>query len=81
MLIAKEGWRFLKPRTVQILEEPIQRVDTARYLGVILDSQMTWSPHIVQVKKKAAQRLGLLSSLIHRRSGVSIRNGVLLIGP
>ena len=36
------------------------------------------SPHIVQVKKKAAQRLGLLSSLLHRRSGLSIRNGVLL---
>jgi hypothetical protein len=39
---------------------------------------MTWSPHIVQVKKKAAQRLGLLSSILHRRSGLSIRNGVLL---
>jgi hypothetical protein len=38
---------------------------------------MTWLPHIVQVKKKAAKRLGLLSSL-HRRSGLSIRNGVLL---
>jgi hypothetical protein len=39
---------------------------------------MTSSPHVVQVKKKAAQRLGLLSSLLHRRSGLSIRNGVLL---
>jgi hypothetical protein len=39
---------------------------------------MTWSPHIVQVGKKAAQRLGLLISLLHRRSGFSISNGVLL---
>jgi hypothetical protein len=39
---------------------------------------MTWSPHIVQVRKKAAQRLGLLSSLLQRISGLSIRNGVLL---
>jgi hypothetical protein len=39
---------------------------------------MIWSPHIVQFRKKAAQRLGLLSSLLHRRSGLSIRNGVLL---
>jgi hypothetical protein len=78
MLFAKAGWRFPKPRPVQLVGEPIQWVDTARYLGVILDTRMIWSPHIIQVKKKAAQRLGLLSSLLHRRSGLSIRNGVLL---
>jgi hypothetical protein len=78
VLFAKAGWRFSRPRPVQLLGEPIQWVDTARYLGVILDKRMTWSPHIVQVKKKAAQRLGLLSSLLHRRSGLYIRNGVLL---
>jgi hypothetical protein len=78
MLFAKAGWRSSKPRPVQFLGEPIQWVDTARYLGVILDRRMTWSPHIVQVKKKAAQRLGLLSSLLHRRSGLSIRSGFLL---
>jgi hypothetical protein len=78
MLFAKAGWRFPKPRPVQLLGEPIHWVDTALYLGVILDTRMSWSPHIVQVKKKAAQRLGLLSSLLHRRSGLCIRNRVLL---
>jgi hypothetical protein len=78
VLFAKAGWRFSRPRPVQLLGEPIRWVDTASYLGVILDTRMTWSPHIVQVKKKTAQRLGLLSSLLHRRSGLSIRNGVLL---
>jgi hypothetical protein len=41
----------------------------ACYLGVILDTRLT---------KKAAQRLGVLGPLLHRRSGLSIRNGVLL---
>jgi hypothetical protein len=68
----------LQTSTCAILGEPIQWVDTARHLGVILDTRMTWSPHIVQVKKKAAQRLGLLGPLLHRRSGLSIRNRVLL---
>ena len=63
ILFAKSGWRVSKPRPVQLLREPIQWVDTTRYLGVILDTRITWSPHIVQVRKKAAQRLGLLSSL------------------
>jgi hypothetical protein len=47
MLLAKAGWRVSKPRPVQFVGEPIQCVDIARYLRVILDSRMTWSPHIV----------------------------------
>ena len=78
MLFAKAGWQVSKPRPVELLGEPIQWVDIVRYLGVILDTRMTWSPHIVHVRKKAAQRLGLLRSLLHRRSGLSIRKGVLL---
>jgi hypothetical protein len=31
-----------------------------------------------EVRKKASQRLGVLGSLLNRRSGFSIRNGVLL---
>jgi hypothetical protein len=34
---AKAGWQFPKPRPVQLLGEPIQWVDSARYLGVNLD--------------------------------------------
>jgi len=48
------------------------------YLGVTLHMQLTWSPHIDQVRKKAAQKLGVLGSLLNRRSGLSITNRVLL---
>ena len=76
MLFAKAGWRISKPRPVQFLGEPIQWVDTARYFGVILDSRMTWSPHIVQVRKKAAQRLGLFGSLLHSNGQIHENLGV-----
>ena len=33
---------------------PIQLDETTRYLGVTLYKQVTWSPHIVQVRKKTA---------------------------
>jgi hypothetical protein len=69
--------RIQKPRPVQLFGETILWVDAARYLGVILDTRLTWSSHIDQVRKKAAQRLGVLGPLLHRRSGLSIRNGVL----
>jgi hypothetical protein len=52
---------------------PIQWVDTARYLGVTLDTRLTWSTHIDQMRKKAAKRLGVLGPLLNRRSGLPIR--------
>jgi hypothetical protein len=78
MLFAKATWRVPRTRQVQFLGQPIEWVDTARYLVVTLVSRLTWRPYIVQVRKKASQRLGVLGSLRNRRSGLSIRNGVLL---
>ena len=60
------------------LDEPIQWVDTTRYLGVTLDTRLTWSPHTDQVRKRAAQRMGMLGPLLNRKSDLSVRNGVLL---
>ena len=37
--------------------EPIQWVNTASYVGVTIDTQLTWSNHINHVRKKAAHRL------------------------
>jgi hypothetical protein len=45
---------------------------------VTLDIQLTWSAHVNPVGKKAANRLGVLGLLFNRRSGLSVRNGVLL---
>ena len=49
-----------------------------RYLGVTLDKRLTWSPHIDQVRKETAQRMGMLGPLLNRKSDRSVRNGVLL---
>jgi hypothetical protein len=78
MLFAKASWPVPRPRPVQFLGESIEWVDTARYLGVTLDSRLTWQTHIVQVRKKPPIDWGMLGSLLNRRSGLSIRNGVLL---
>jgi hypothetical protein len=78
VLFVKTARRIHKPRAVQFFGEPKERVKTARYLGVTLDTQLTWSAHVNQVGNKAAQRLGLLGPLLNRRSGLSVRNRVLL---
>jgi hypothetical protein len=78
MHFAKAGWCNPKPRSVQLFGHPNRWVDTARYLEVTHNRRLTWSPDIDQVSKKAAQRLGVLGTFLNKRSGPSIRNGVLL---
>jgi hypothetical protein len=51
--------------------------DTTPYLGITLDKELTWSPHIDQVRRRTAQRTRLLCFLLNR-SDLSIINGVLL---
>jgi len=74
--------RYLKGSFCQrdraLLVEPIEWVDTTRYQVVTLYTGLTWSPHIDQVRKKTAQRMGMLSPLLNRKSDLSVRKGVLL---
>jgi hypothetical protein len=60
VLFVKAVRRIQKPRAVKLLGDPIQWVVTARYLGVTVDTQLTWSAQANQVGMKAAQRLGVL---------------------
>jgi hypothetical protein len=78
VIFAKAARRIQKPNAVQFLGEPMQWVKTTRYLGVNLDTHLTWSAHVNQVGKKATQRLGVLGPLPNRRRGLSVRKGVLL---
>jgi hypothetical protein len=69
---------FRKTRPVQFLGQPIGRFKTLRSLGVILDTRLTSPAHVKEVRKKLAQRLGVLSPLLSRRCGLYFRIGVLL---
>jgi hypothetical protein len=54
MIFARAGRRFLKPRPTQLFREPIHYVVSTHYLVVTLDTPLTWSVLIDQVRKKAA---------------------------
>jgi len=64
IIFACAGRRFIQPRPVTLFREPIEWVDTTRYVGVTLDKGLTWSPHIDQVRKKTAQRMSILGPLL-----------------
>jgi len=78
IIFASAGRRFIQPRPVTLFGEPIEWVDTTRYLVVTLDKRLTWSPHIDQVRKSTAQRMVTLGPFLNRKSDLSVRNGVLL---
>jgi hypothetical protein len=78
IIFARAGRRFIRPRPVTLFGESIEWVVTTRYLGVTLDKRLTWSAHIVQVRKRTAQRMGMLGPLLNRKSDLFVRNGVLL---
>ena len=77
-IFARAGRRFIQPQPVTLFGEPIEWVDTTRYLGVTLDTRLTWSSHIDRVRKRNVQRMGILGHLLNRKSDLSVRNGVLL---
>jgi len=73
IIFARAGRRFIQPRPVTLFREPIEWVETTRYLGVTLDTRLTWSSHIDQVRKRTAQRMGMLGPLLNRKSDLSVR--------
>jgi hypothetical protein len=78
IIFARAERRFIQPRPVTLFGEPIQWVDTTRYPGAILDTRLTRSPYIDQVRKRTAQRKCMLGTLLNRKSDFSIRKGFLL---
>jgi hypothetical protein len=78
MLFAKAHKRVPKLRPVQLFGELIHWAGSERYLGVILDTHLTWLPHTNQVRKKAVLRLGVLDLLL-KRSVLSMKKDVCCI--
>ena len=46
--------------TLKIHKKHISEKDHIKYLGVIIDSTLTWKPHIDKVSKSTSRALGLL---------------------
>jgi hypothetical protein len=69
MLFAKAAWRIPRPRPVQFLGEPIEWVDTARYLGMTLDftPDLAASYRRVQEESLPATRRAWLSPKQEKR--------------
>ena len=59
-LLVSRKHTFLSGQSVQIGDEPLEKVQSYKYLGVVINSNLTWSDHISRLCSKAKQQLGLL---------------------
>ncbi len=68
-------WRFTQPRPLALCgDEIIKWAKSVKYLGVTLDSPLTFKLHIENVQRKARQTKGRLRSLFHKQSKLSTAN-------
>ena len=51
--------------TLKIEEEEIEQVTSYKYLGVEINETLTWTYHVESIRKRVAQRLGLLQRIKH----------------
>ena len=59
-LLVSRKHTFLSGQSVQIGDESLEKVQSYKYLGVVINSNLTWSDHISRLCSKAKQQLGLL---------------------
>ena len=62
---SKEEW------TLKLDGADIPKQDTPTYLGVKLDTRMTWSPHLSDIEKKATKKLSIMKKLAGTKWGAN----------
>ena len=51
--------------TLTIKGIELQKCQSAKYLGIILDENLTWEPHIQYLEKKLSQAVGIIAKMRH----------------
>lgn len=85
--LSKTNFMVFKPKrkeNIEIkLEGPnykLERVKTTKYLGVTLDENFTWEPHIEAIKKKVSPIIGALKkcSSFDKKIAILVYNGYVI---
>ena len=58
----------LKEVTLKIQDKKLDKVNSYKYLGVIINETLTWSDHIDYIKSKVSQRLRRIKHLLPIRT-------------
>ena len=59
MLVSRKKNQLMHPDLL-LCDQPLQRVDTYKYLGLLVSSDLSWSDHVSSICSKARKLLGML---------------------
>lgn len=79
MIFAAKNKKIGNHKPLQINNQTIKRVEAEKYLGLTLDNQLTWKPHIAKIKSKIMSLTGTLRSIVQcfpRRVRFTIYNSL-----
>lgn len=65
LLIRPSQKKLARKIELMLNKEPLKEVDEAKYLGVLIDKNLNWKPHIQNVNTKISKGIGILSRVRH----------------
>lgn len=70
--------RSLPRRFLTINGHNIQWSKQIKYLGLLLDNKLNWTPHVASIRNKGQRAMNALSAILNRRSNLSSRTKLLI---
>lgn len=70
--------KSMPKKQIQINKIKIPWTNEAKYLGVYLDSSLSFKKHTTDLVKKLSQKIGYLYPLLNRKSKLSLNNKILI---
>ena len=70
---------YLSGQSINVFGQILEKVESYKYLGVVINSTLTWSDHISRVCSRARQQLGLLYRQFYGDSSTSTLKALYII--
>ena len=65
MVGGKQQLKRFQDLTLKIEEDELSRESSYKYLGIIINENMTWGDHIASIQQKVAKRIGVIKRIGH----------------
>ena len=65
ILFNDKNKKIKEPLKLKINGDNIKQVNSAKFLGIIIDSKLTWKQHIAHIQHKISKTVGIICKTRH----------------